>query len=273
MEDTVVLPIALVRYGVMDTIEPFEAPQDGLHRGDEVIVRTPRGMEWGEMASEVQRREDLLRPDQQVTGQVVRRATQQDREKHEETAKQEKEEFQFCKRLISTHRLPMKLVSVENLFGGEKIIFFFLAEGRVDFRKLVKDLAQHYRTRIEMRQIGSRDEARLMGRFGCCGLELCCRTFLKSLKPVPMKMAKSQKATLDPSKISGRCGRLKCCLRFEYALYEELRKSLPRRGATVGTPMGHGVVLEQQIISQAVDVKLDSGGKGRFAASEVEVLE
>jgi len=273
MENATTVQAALVRYGVMDLIEPFEVPQRGFHVGDEVIVRTRRGVEWGQMASEVRRREDVLRPDQQMSGEVMRRATQQDRQRYEEIAGLEKEEFQYCKRLINTHRLPMKLVSVENLFGGEKIIFFFLAEGRVDFRKLVKDLAQRYRTRIEMRQIGSRDEARLMGRIGCCGRELCCRTFLKSLKPVPMKMAKSQKSTLDPSKISGRCGRLKCCLRFEYALYEEFKKSLPRRGATVKTPMGQGVVLEQLIIDRTVQVKLDSGVKASFAAAEIEVVE
>jgi len=141
----------------------------------------------------------------------------------------------------------------------------------VDFRQLVKDLAKEYRTRIEMRQIGVRDEARLMGQVGPCGKELCCRTFLKALKPVPMKLAKDQKSTLDPAKISGTCGRLKCCLKFEEGLYKELKNKLPRRGTKVVTAKGEGIVVDYEILHQAVEVELADGARHKFQASDVEV--
>ena len=160
-------------------------------------------------------------------------------------------EFEFCKKKIQERNLPMKLASVEHLLGGSKIIFYFLAEGRVDFRELVKDLAQEYHTRIEMRQIGVRDEARLLADYEHCGRELCCKTFIKNLEPVTMKMAKNQKATLDPTKISGRCGRLMCCLRFEDSVYEDLRSGLPGMGVRVATAEGEGEVVAQDAGAEA----------------------
>jgi len=265
--------VALVRYGTMDNIEFFEVSEPGVHEQDELIVRTERGIEWGEMVSQLQRWEDSSRSDRKTTGEVLRKSTDDDRQKQQQIAACEKEELQFCKGLIEKYKLPMKLVNVEHLFGGNKIIFFFLADGRVDFRQLVKELAEKYRMRIEMRQIGARDEAKMMGRFGSCGRELCCRTFLKALKPVAMKMAKTQKSTLDPAKISGCCGKLKCCLRFEHGLYEELKHQLPRRGARVKTPEGEGVVVEHHILRQTVEVKLSEGVKKAFAARELEVID
>ncbi len=173
-----------------------------------MVVRTPRGVEWGRVV--LVKGEDA--PADSVAGEVLRRAASADYDKYLDIVERcELEEAKSCRQLIKAHKLPMKLVRAEHLFGGSKIIFYFLAEGRVDFRELVEDLATQYRTRIEMRQIGVRDEARLMGQIGPCGNELCCRTFLNTLKPVPMKLAKDQKSTLDPSKISGTCGRLKCC--------------------------------------------------------------
>jgi cell fate regulator YaaT (PSP1 superfamily) len=165
-------------------------------------------------------------------------------------------EFDFCKKKIQERNLPMKLASVEHLLGGSKIIFYFLAEGRVDFRELVKDLAQEYHTRIEMRQIGVRDEARLLADYEHCGRELCCKTFIKNLEPVTMKMAKNQKATLDPTKISGRCGRLMCCLRFEDSVYEDMKSGLPGLGVLVATPEGEGEVVAQDAEKKVVTVAL-----------------
>jgi cell fate regulator YaaT (PSP1 superfamily) len=258
--------IAFVRYGAMDKTAAFTVGEFSLQVGSDVIVRTQRGVEWGRVV--------LLREqksgDEKNSGEVLRRANASDLEKQADiTDRREQEELRTCRRLIAQHKLPMKLVCVEHLFGGNKIIFYFLADGRVDFRQLVKDLAKEYRTRIEMRQIGVRDEARLMGQIGPCGKELCCRTFLSVLKPVPMKLAKDQKSTLDPAKISGTCGRLKCCLKYEEQLYKELKRQLPRRGTKVTTEKGKGVVVDYQIIGQTVDVELPDGGRQRFRADEV----
>jgi cell fate regulator YaaT (PSP1 superfamily) len=219
-----------------------------------------------------------LRPrdegDTNLAGEVLRRATEADRARRQEILDEiEETELKRCRQLIKEHSLPMKLVGVEHLFGGHKIIFYFLADGRVDFRALVKDLAKEYRTRIELRQIGVRDEARLMGLVGPCGSELCCRRFLNQLKPIPMKLAKDQKSTLDPTKISGACGRLKCCLRFEEKLYADLKGNLPRRGSRVRTPHGEGPVVDYEIMAQRVLVEIQGEGCLRFPADQVEVLE
>ena len=162
-----------------------------------------------------------------------------------------------ARRLVAKHDLPIKIVECEGTFGGERLIFFFRAEERVDFRGMVKDLAQEFRTRIEMRQVGARDEARLLADFETCGREVCCKIFLKTLKPISMKMAKLQKATLDPSKVSGRCGRLKCCLRYEHVGYEELDKTLPRMGKHIYTHHGEGVVVKRQILTQLVQIRTE----------------
>jgi len=258
--------IAFVRYGAMDKTERFAAPEDGVQAGQDVVIRTQRGVEWGYVIL-VKEEEPGGR---NLAGEVLRRATPNDYEKyHDIVERREPGESKHCKSLIKAHKLPMKLVRVEHLFGGSKVIFYFLAEGRVDFRELVKDLAKEYRTRIEMRQIGVRDEARLMGQLGPCGKELCCRMFLSALKPVPMKLAKDQKSTLDPAKISGTCGRLKCCLKFEEELYKELKLNLPRRGAKVHTTLGEGIVVDYDIIGQTVEVELPDGTRQEFPASEV----
>jgi cell fate regulator YaaT (PSP1 superfamily) len=163
----------------------------------------------------------------------------------------------------------MELVDVEHLFGGERIIFYFLAEKRVDFRELVKDLAREYQTRIEMRQIGVRDEAKLLADYGDCGKPVCCNTHMTTMPPVSMRMAKLQKSTLDPSKISGRCGRLKCCLRFEQDVYEEFQAELPAIGARVLTAKGQGRVLAQEVLARKVLVEFEDGRRIPVAAGEI----
>lgn len=257
----------MVRYGAMASVESLTAEFSGLRMGDNCIVRTPRGVEVGRILAP-------LRPEEGNAGGEILRRMNSDDEKKAETIREEYEprEFEFCRKRMQERGLPMKLVSVEHLFGGTKIIFYFLAEGRVDFRDLVKDLAQEYRTRIEMRQIGVRDEARLLADFEHCGRELCCKTFIKELEPVTMKMAKSQKATLDPSKISGRCGRLMCCLRFEDKSYEELKRNLPRKGSRVATADGEGEIVAQDILGQTVKVELGDGKEGVFGVTDVQVI-
>ncbi len=172
--------------------------------------------------------------------------------------------------MIAERKLLMQLVDVEHLFGGERLIFYYLAEQRVDFRELVKGLAKRYKTRIEMRQIGVRDEAKLLADYGDCGKPVCCNTHLREMPPVSMKMAKIQKATLDPAKISGRCGRLKCCLRYEYDTYEEYRRDLPKVGVSVMTRLGQGRVVAQEILARKVLVRYE--GSRDVLTEEREIL-
>lgn len=259
-----------VRYGTMRNVGFFVADKEEFRPGDDVIVRTERGVEWGEV---LQCRAECHR-EEPPHGTVLRRVTDSDNEKLERI-KQDKEpaEYEVCEELIDELDVPMELVDVEHLFGGHKIIFFFTADGRVDFRDLVRELAGHYCTRIEMRQIGARDEARLIGLMGPCGRELCCGSFLNSIEPVPMKVAKSQKATLDPSKIGGCCGRLKCCLRYEDQQYRDLRENLPRRGTDVQTESGQGVVVEHEILRQTVTVQYPDDTETTLSVEDVSVID
>jgi cell fate regulator YaaT (PSP1 superfamily) len=180
--------------------------------------------------------------------------------------------MECCQRFIKEMNLPMKIVDAEHVFGGERIIFYFMSDGRVDFRELVKRVAQEYQTRIEMRQIGSRDEAKLLGDVESCGQQCCCQRFLKHLKPVNMRMAKMQKATLDPAKISGYCGRLKCCLRYEDKNYTELKKRLPKKNTRVKTKQGRGKVVDTQILTQLVMVEYESGERKAVGVEDIEIL-
>jgi len=260
----------IARYGAMRHIGVFRTDLP-LRRGEPCILRTPRGVELGETVDKAYEPEEA--EENSTVGQVLRRATERDLQRVQEIEEQiASQEYNFCARKIAEHELPMKLVSVEHLFGGDKIIFYFLAEGRVDFRALVKDLAGQYRTRIEMRQIGVRDEARLLAEVEHCGRELCCRTFMKDLAPVTMRMAKAQKTTLDPTKISGRCGRLMCCLRFEDQVYAELRDNLPKRGTKVRTPRGDGTVITTATLKQTVLVELADNQDETFPVADIEVL-
>src|SRR4029078_5411742 len=192
-------------------------------------------------------------------GEIVRVATAEDREKMARVRDQQKQQYAKGDELVKQHRLPLKVVDVEFVFGGERLIFYFLAEGRVDFRELVKSMAREFHTRIELRQIGVRDEAKLLADYGDCGNTGCCNTHMGVMTPVSMRMAKLQKSTLDPSKISGRCGRLKCCLRLEEDVYEEHPAELPALGARILTGKGQGRVVAQEILARKVLVEFEDG--------------
>ncbi len=250
--------IVSVRYGLMAVTENFQAETNEFRTGDEVIVRTARGIDVGEAMG---RARDKAEEDE-CQGDLLRVANDADHKilGHIRESK-EPEEFATCQECIRERQLPMRLVGVEHLFSGDKIIFYFLAENRVDFRELVKELARRYRTRIEMRQIGVRDEARLLADYEHCGRELCCRTFIRNLEPVTMRMAKMQKTTLDPSKISGHCGRLMCCLRFEDEVYSTLQAEMPARGAVCVTEKFTGEVLSSDMFRQEIVIALPDGGQ------------
>ena len=180
--------------------------------------------------------------------------------------------FDACVKHVESLKLPMQLVDIERLFGGERLVVYYISEERVDFRDLVKALASEFQTRIEMRQIGVRDEAKLLADYGDCGQPVCCGTFLSEMPPVSMKMAKVQKATLDPTKISGRCGRLKCCLRYEYDIYEDLQRDLPPIGSDIVTKNGRARVLAQEILSQQLMVAMEDNRRILIPASDVVTI-
>ena len=247
----------IVRFGAMRILGTFAPPGEQQYpRSTHVIVRTDRGLEAGQVLCEASPRalEGLKAP---VEGQILRQMTTDDIHELACIHDQEQTEFNACQGFIQRLGLEMELVDVEHIFGGERIVVYYLAEGRVDFRELVKLLAGEFQTRIEMRQIGVRDEAKLMADYGDCGKAVCCNNHLIAMPPVSMKMAKLQKATLDPTKISGRCGRLKCCLRYEYDVYEQLLKTLPPIGTRVTTPEGPGRVVGQEVLAGQVLVERD----------------
>ncbi len=259
----------IARHGAMRFLGEFTAGDEAVYaRGDSVVVHTDRGLELGELLCEATERAVRLIAEP-TSGQIVRCLSEQDHAESARIRESELREFETCTRFIATRKLQMELVDVEHLFGGERIIFYFLAEKRVDFRELVKDLAREYRTRIEMRQIGVRDEAKLLADYGDCGKPVCCNTHMAVMPPVSMRMAKLQKSTLDPTKISGRCGRLKCCLRFEQDVYEEFQKELPPPGARILTPKGQGRVLAQEILARKVLVEFEDGRRIVVPAEEI----
>jgi len=215
------MPDYVVRYGAMRFLGVFTAPADReWRRGTRVIARTDRGLEIGEVLCEALP-ETVARLKDPGAGQILREMTADDRNELARIAQKTREQFDVCRSHVERLGLAMQLVDVEQIFGGERIVVYYLAENRVDFRELVRTLAGEFQTRIEMRQIGVRDEAKLLADYGDCGCPVCCNTHLTQMPPVSMRMAKLQKATLDPTKISGRCGRLKCCLRYEYDDYEQ----------------------------------------------------
>jgi cell fate regulator YaaT (PSP1 superfamily) len=220
------MPNHVVRYGVMRFLGVFSAQGNvAYRRGTRVIARTDRGLEDGEILCEATELAAACLRDPSE-GQILREMTAEDGRELDRIRQQARREMETCQKYVAQLGLAMQLVDVEHVFGGERIIIYYLAENRVDFRELVRLLAGEFQTRIEMRQIGVRDEAKLLADYGDCGVPVCCNTHLVQMPPVSMKMAKLQKATLDPTKISGRCGRLKCCLRYEYELYE--RRELPQ---------------------------------------------
>lgn len=252
----------------------YFAPNGKVVRtGEQVIVETSKGLEIADCALGNHMVEDTaviqpLRP-------VVRVATKDDLRVAEINKQREKEAYEICRKKIAEHGLDMKLVDVECNFEGNKTMFFFTSDGRVDFRELVKDLAGIFRNRIELRQIGVRDEAKMLGGLGICGRPFCCSKFLNDFQPVSTKMAKMQSMSLNPSKISGSCGRLMCCLRYEQEAYEELVKNVPKQGAFVETPTGYGIVTQVNLLRQLVKVKLDGEGEDTlrtFRAVEVATV-
>jgi cell fate regulator YaaT (PSP1 superfamily) len=258
----------IVRHGAMRFLGEFDPDDQPYARGDDVIVRTDRGQEVGHVLCPAEPRavQMLSEPTQ---GRIVRRMTDRDLAERDRLAEMEGRELDTCGHFVRQRKLLMELVDVEHLFGGERIIFYFLAEKRVDFRELVKDLAREYQTRIEMRQIGVRDEAKLLADYGDCGKPVCCNTHMTTMPPVSMRMAKLQKSTLDPSKISGRCGRLKCCLRFEQEVYEEHQAELPAVGSRVVTAKGQGRVLAQEVLSKRILIEFEDGRRLPVAAAEI----
>jgi cell fate regulator YaaT (PSP1 superfamily) len=262
------MPNWIVRHGAMRFLGEFD-PEAGVYaRGDEVVVATERGHELGHVLCPADPRAMQFLADP-TAGRIVRKVTDPDRQEYRRLQQLEERELETCERFVEQRRLQMELVDVEHLFGGERIVFYFLAEKRVDFRELVKDLAREYQTRIEMRQIGVRDEAKLLADYGDCGKPVCCNTHMTTMPPVSMRMAKLQKSTLDPSKISGRCGRLKCCLRFEQEVYEEFQAQLPPVGARVLTGKGQGRVLAQEVLARKVLIEFEDGRRIPVAASEI----
>jgi cell fate regulator YaaT (PSP1 superfamily) len=266
----------VVRFGAMKMVGEF--PYDGDAKpgcGSKIVARTHRGVELGEMltstcpnagcSKSVTRNEMLEYIENSggrdypffTDGKVLRIATIEDMNRQSELDKTRNGLVKAARRLVEEHALEMKIVDAEPILGGEVLTFYFTSEQRVDFRDLVRAMAREFHARIELRQVGARDEARLVADYERCGQHCCCKQFLKVLKPVSMKSAKIQKATLDPLKISGRCGRLMCCLRYEDETYDSLRKNLPKRGARVGTPEGPGIVVDTQILTQLVLVNLE----------------
>lgn len=263
------MPKYVVRYGAMRSLGIFALRSNlPLGRGQKVVARTRRGLEVGEVLCEAtdETAEQIKNPD---NGQILRRLTQEDQNEFEHMQLQAREEFETCERHIRDLNLNMELVDVEHVFGGERIVVFYLADERVDFRELVKKLASELQTRIEMKQIGVRDEAKLLADYGDCGKPVCCNGHLSAMPPVSMKMAKIQKATLDPTKISGRCGRLKCCLRYEYDTYLELQKELPPIGSDIVTPNGRAKVLNHSILASQLLVSLEDGRRVLIGLDEV----
>jgi cell fate regulator YaaT (PSP1 superfamily) len=263
------MPRYVVRYGSTRALGLFSPRgQDRYLRGQRVVARTPRGLEAGDVLCEA--------TDEQASqlsgapgGQILRELSADDSNELSHIHTKERSEFEVCLKHVRRLNLRMTLLDVEHLFGGERVVIYYLAEERVDFRELVKALASEFQTRIEMRQVGVRDEAKLLADYGDCGQPVCCNTFLSEMPPVSMKMAKVQKATLDPTKISGRCGRLKCCLRYEYDTYEDLQRDMPPIGSEILTANGKARVLGQEILAQQLLVQTEDNRRVLIQAAEV----
>ena len=259
-----------VRFREVGKLYYFD-PQDlDIKKGDRVIVETARGIECGDVGQGIHEVQDdvIVKPLKAVT----RKATAQDIEQYGKNREKEKEAYAICLKKIHDHKLDMKLVDVEYTFDGQKILFYFTADGRVDFRELVKDLAGIFHTRIELRQIGVRDESKIIGGVGICGKAFCCSTFLFEFQPVSIKMAKEQGKSLNPTKISGTCGRLMCCLKYEQNVYDELVKNTPRNGTIVKTSDGTGVVVDSAVLAQTVKVRIGEGSDAAIRAYDIDEI-
>ena len=252
-----------VRFKKAGKIYYFDPADMNIQKDTYVVVETARGIEFGECVIGIKEinENDIVSP----LKSVLRIATNEDIEKHFKNKDKEKDAFDICLKKIQEHGLTMKLIDVEYTFDNNKVIFYFTADGRVDFRDLVKDLATIFKTRIELRQIGVRDEAKMLGGLGPCGRPMCCSSFLGDFASVSIKMAKEQNLSLNPTKISGICGRLMCCLNYEQSTYEDIRKRMPKVASIVKTSEGTGEVFSNNIVKESIKVKLKKG--------EEEVLE
>ncbi len=262
-----------VRFREIGKVYYFDPDSTAFQAGDRVIVETSRGIECGEIVTPNREVDDekIVKP----LKVIIRAATPEDLEAVRANQSKERRAAEICKKKIAERKLEMKLINVEYTFDSSKILFYFTADGRVDFRELVKDLAGIFHTRIELRQIGVRDESRMLGGLGICGRPFCCCSFLGDFHPVSIKMAKEQGLSLNPTKISGACGRLMCCLKYEQSAYDYLLKITPRTGAQVTTPEGRGVVTDVSLISGVVKVRLDKNEDApprAFDRSEVQLL-
>lgn len=262
-----------VRFKDVGKVYYFDPDGIQLKKGERVVVETARGVECGEVAMENRDvpESEIVRP----LKKLLRIANEADLKKIEENRQKEAESFQVCAEKILEHKLDMKLVEVEYTFDGSKILFYYTADHRVDFRALVKDLAGRFRTRIEMRQIGVRDESKMIGGLGVCGRPFCCSSFLGDFHPVSIKMAKEQSLSLNPSKISGCCGRLMCCLKYEQDAYEHLLRITPKYGALVDTKEGRGIVKDVNLLTGILKVQLDNAPEAAprtFSRKEVRLI-
>ncbi|MCR4926144.1 MAG: stage 0 sporulation family protein [Clostridiales bacterium] len=263
-----------VRFKEVGKIYYFDPNGKKVNKGEFVIVETARGIECGEVAMENREvaDEQIVHP----LKAIMRIANADDLKTVEENRKKEKKAYELCSEKIAKHKLEMKLVNVEYTFDNSKILFYFTADGRIDFRELVKDLASVFRTRIELRQIGVRDESKMLGGLGICGRPFCCNSFLGEFQPVSIKMAKEQGLSLNPVKISGACGRLMCCLKYEQPAYDYLLKITPKQGATVKTKDGMGTVVDVNLLTGTLKVKLDAhqdGAPQTFKRDEVKLVK
>ncbi|KEI06747.1 stage 0 sporulation family protein [Clostridium botulinum] len=260
-----------IRFKKSGKIYYFSPNELDIKDGKSVIVETVRGIEFGHCVigpKEIPE-EAVVTP----LKNVIRKATEEDIQKDRENKEKQKEALDICLKKIEKHNLPMKLIDVEYTFDNNKIIFYFTAEGRVDFRELVKDLASVFRTRIELRQIGVRDEAKMIGGLGPCGRALCCSSFLGDFVPVSIKMAKEQNLSLNPTKISGICGRLMCCLNYEQDTYEDIKKQLPKIDSVVDTPYGKGTVISNSVVNESVKIKIkDEDGEDTVREIKIKDL-
>jgi cell fate regulator YaaT (PSP1 superfamily) len=263
------MPRYVVRYGSTRALGLFSPRgQDRYLRGQRVVARTPRGLEAGDVLCEATD-EQASRLSGAPGGQILRELSPDDSNELSHIHTKERGEFEVSLNHVRRLGLRMTLLDVEHLFGGERVVIYYLAEERVDFRELVKALASEFQTRIEMRQVGVRDEAKLLADYGDCGQPVCCNTFLSEMPPVSMKMAKVQKATLDPTKISGRCGRLKCCLRYEYDTYEDLQREMPAIGSEILSASGKARVLGHEILAQQLLVQTEDNRRVLIDVAEV----
>lgn len=247
--------IVLVKLRDMGPVHCYKAEGLAPKAGEVVIVEVERGLDYGQVAGDSAQAEKT----DEAVRKILRVATDEDKKQIEENRRKAREALGICFQKIQEHKLEMKLVGAEHAFDRSKILFYFTSEGRVDFRSLVKDLAKVFRARIELRQIGVRDEAKMCGGFGPCGRRLCCSSFLKDFEPVTIKMAKDQNLPLNPPKISGLCGRLMCCLSYEHRLYKEMSRGLPREGDRLETPDGRAKVISVNIMKRLAYVALEDG--------------